>query len=61
VCSPACDSVLVKGRDLGPSPIIGVAMPEGSYPVLLKRSGAPNKASVITVTAGKNAALRIKM
>lgn len=61
VCRPACDSVFVKGRNLGPSPILGVSMPTGSHLVVLKRSGSPNKTTVITVTEGKNTPLRVEM
>jgi hypothetical protein len=61
VCRPACDSVFVKGRHMGPSPILGAAMPVGSHLVVLKRSGSPNKTAVITVTEGKNTPLRVEM
>jgi hypothetical protein len=61
VCRPACDSVFVKGRNMGPSPILGASMPAGSHLVVLKRSGSPNKTAVITVTEGKNTPLRVEM
>jgi serine/threonine protein kinase len=61
VCKPACDSVIVKGRNLGPSPVVNVAFPAGTYPVVLKRSGSPPKSSSVTITAGKNTPLRVNM
>ncbi|MDW8250924.1 MAG: PEGA domain-containing protein, partial [Myxococcales bacterium] len=61
VCKPACDSVIVKGRNLGPSPVVNMAFPAGTYPVVLKRSGSPTKSSSVTIVAGKNTPLRVEM
>jgi cytoskeletal protein RodZ len=61
VCKPACDSVVVKGRNLGPSPVINVSFPAGTYPVVLKRSGSSPKATSVTIVAGKNTPLRMNM
>lgn len=61
VCRPACDSVVVKGRNLGPSPVMKVAFPAGTYSVVLKRSGSPNKATSVTIVADKTTPLRMNM
>jgi serine/threonine-protein kinase len=61
VCSPACDSVVVKGRNLGPSPVMKAPFPAGTYPVVLKRNGSPPKATSVTITADKTTPLRMSM
>jgi hypothetical protein len=61
MCKPACDAVFVRTRNLGPSPIVGQALPVGSHPVTLKRSGSPNKQTMVTIEEGKNSAIRMDM
>ncbi len=61
MCKPACDAVFVRTRNLGPSPIVGQALPVGDHPVTLKRSGSPNKQTVVHIEEGKNSAIRMDM
>jgi hypothetical protein len=61
VCTPFCDSVLVKGRNLGPSPVLKAPLPAGTHGVTLKKSGSPSKTVTATITAGQTTPLRVKM
>jgi serine/threonine-protein kinase len=61
VCTPFCDSVIVKGRSLGPSPVLKAPLPAGTHGVTLKKSGSPSKTVTATITAGQTTPLRVKM
>jgi serine/threonine-protein kinase len=61
VCTPYCDAVIVKGRNLGPSPVLKAPLPAGTHGVTLKKSGSPSKTMTATITAGQTTPLRVKM
>ena len=61
VCNPACDSVTVGGKDLGPSPVVRSAVAAGPQTVTLKAKGHKAKTIQINVEAGKTTARRVKL
>ncbi|MCU0690346.1 MAG: protein kinase [Polyangiaceae bacterium] len=61
VCSPFCDSVVAGGRNFGPSPVVHVPLPPGSYRVTLRRSGSSTKVFQATVVSGKTTSHRVSM
>jgi len=61
VCSPFCDSVSAGGRNLGPSPVVHVALPPGQYRVVLKRTGGATKVISAIIVSGQVTSHRVAM
>ncbi len=61
VCSPFCDSVSAGGRNLGPSPVVHVALPPGQYRVVLKRTGGSTKVVPAVIVSGQVTSQRVSM
>ena len=60
VCSPTCNDILVDGKSLGSSPLVGAPFPAGDHAVLL-RMGTQEKALTIHVIAGQSISQRVDM
>lgn len=60
VCNPACDSVSVKGKKLGPSPVVRAVVPIGSQTVSARR-GRHSKATVVEIKKGETTTVRLHM
>ena len=61
VCSPFCDSVSAGGRNLGPSPVVHVALPPGQYRIVLKRTGGATKVISAIIVSGQVTSHRVAM
>jgi hypothetical protein len=61
VCDPICDSVHAAGKSLGPSPILGAALPAGGHAVMLRRKGARSRTIRVTIVSGETTVQRVKM
>ena len=61
VCDPACDSVTVDGKNLGPSPVVRSAVSAGPQSVTLEAKGYKSKTISLKVEAGKTTARRVKL
>lgn len=60
-CNPGCESVIVDGRSIGPSPIVRVELPAGTHKLTLRRKGHQEKTVDVVVKAGELASLNVKM
>jgi hypothetical protein len=60
VCNPACDSVVVQGKNLGPSPIVRHTLPVGSHTLGLSKGGK-KETRTVSISANKTTAIRIRM
>jgi hypothetical protein len=60
VCNPTCDSVSVKGKKLGPSPVVRAVVPVGSQTVSGRR-GRHSKATVVEIKKGETTTVRLHM
>lgn len=61
VCQPACDSVTLDGRNLGPSPVVLVKASAGTHSVRLSAKGYPTKTLSLRVKGGETTARRVKL
>jgi eukaryotic-like serine/threonine-protein kinase len=61
ICVPYCDSVVVRGRNLGPSPIVKHALAPGSYSASLLKKGLPMRRVTFSVKPGETTAVRIRL
>jgi len=60
-CNPGCESVLVDGRAIGPSPVVRVAVTEGAHEITLRRKGYEQRKLSVSVKKGQTASLNIKL
>jgi hypothetical protein len=60
LCQPLCESVLIDGQNVGPSPVIRREVAAGDRRITLKR-GTQTRVSVLKVEAGGLSQLRVKM
>lgn len=60
LCQPLCDSVLIDGKNVGPSPVIRREVAAGERRITLKR-GTQSRVSVLNVKDGELSQLRVKM
>jgi hypothetical protein len=60
VCSPTCDSVSVKGKKLGSSPVVRAVVPVGSQTVSGRR-GRHSRATVVVIKKGETTTVRLHM
>ena len=60
LCVPLCNSVLVDGKNRGPSPIVRLALPEGNHRVVFTH-GTNRQMRSIHITRGQTTVLRVRM
>jgi serine/threonine protein kinase len=61
VCVPYCDAVVVRGRNLGPSPVLREPFEPGAYTVQLRRKGAPSTSRMVIIQSGAATSLRVRL
>lgn len=60
LCIPSCDSVSVRGKKLGPSPIVRAVVPVGTITVS-GRKGRSMRATTTVIKKGETSAVRLQM
>ncbi len=60
ICQPACDSVTIAGKNLGPSPVVRAPLQPGTRVVSLARGGL-HRTSRVKIVSGQTTAIRIHM
>jgi hypothetical protein len=58
VCRPYCDAVQIRGRDLGPTPLLRSPLAPGSYTARLLRKGLSPRTASFTIQRGQTTVLR---
>jgi serine/threonine-protein kinase len=61
VCKPSCDSILIRGRNLGPSPLLRSPLAPGSYTARLARHGFSPRSVSFTVQPNQITVVRVDL
>ncbi len=61
VCRPYCEAVQVRGRDLGPTPLLRSPLAPGSYTARLLRKGLAPRTISFTIQRGQTTNLRVNL
>jgi serine/threonine-protein kinase len=61
VCVPFCEAVVVRGRNLGPSPILREPLEPGAYTVQLRRRGTAPVSRTVIIQSGTPTSLRVRL
>jgi serine/threonine protein kinase len=61
VCRPYCEAVQVRGRDLGPTPLLRSPLAPGAYTARLLRQGLAPRTISFTIQRGQTTSLRVNL
>jgi serine/threonine protein kinase len=61
VCRPYCEAVQVRGRDLGPTPLLRSPLAPGAYTARLLRKGIAPRTVSFTIQRGQTTSLRVNL
>ncbi|MCS6898393.1 MAG: serine/threonine-protein kinase [Myxococcales bacterium] len=61
VCRPYCDAVQIRGRDLGPTPLLRSPLAPGTYTARLLRKGIAPRTIHFTIQRGQTTSLRVNL